>query len=282
MARTALGEYLTARRAQVTPEVAGLSTYGHRRVPGLRREEVATLAGMSIDYYIRLEQGRERRPSMQVLEALSQVLRLDDDARLHLYQVAGLHPATHHVDAPERVDPQLLRLMQMWSDNPAIVLGRAYDILAANALACALFGGFEQHTNLLMRTFLEPGARSFYPDWEQVARYTVAGFRILQGRTPDDLRVRQVIEELSRQSPAFVAMWKRHEARGKRLTSKRFHHPEVGDLSLFVNAFDVRSATGQELIVYHAEPASDSARALASLAAMITDEKRGFDAWCQE
>jgi len=265
MATTPLGEFLRSRRAQVSPESAGVSTFGARRVPGLRREEVATMAGVSSDYYIRLEQGREQHPSAQVLDALSQVLRLDDDARLHLHRLAGLLPVIERVVLPERVDPELLRLMDLWPDTPAIILGRAYDILAGNALAYALFEGFQQGPNLMRKVFLDPDARSFYPDWDLVARNTVAGFRVLQGRTPHDPRIRELIAELSRRSPEFVGMWERHEAKGKRLDSKRFNHPQVGPLTLRINAFDVRSAPGQELIVYHAEPASRSAEALALL-----------------
>lgn len=272
MPTSPLGEYLRARRAQVSPASAGISTYGVRRVPGLRREEVATLAGMSVDYYIRLEQGRERSPSAQVVDALSEVLQLDDDARLHLYAVAGLAPSQGRVPLPERVHPELLRLMEMWPDTPAIVLGRAYDVLAGNPLAYALFDGFQQGPNLMMKIFLDPDARSFYPDWDEVARYTVAGFRLLQGRTPSDPRIREVIAELSRRSPEFVELWKTHEARGRRLESKRFRHPEVGDLTLRINAFDVRSAPGQELIVYHAEPGSRSAEALALLGTLAATQ----------
>jgi transcriptional regulator with XRE-family HTH domain len=268
MPTTELGEYLRARRAQVSPEAAGVIVHGLRRVPGLRREEVATLAGMSADYYIRLEQGRERNPSAQVLDALSDVLRLEDDARLHLYTLAKLAPSARRTTGRERVDPELLRLMDMWPDTPAIVLGRAYDVLAGNPLAYALFDGFKQGPNLLMKIFLDPDARSFYPDWEEVARYTVAGFRLLQGRTPDDQRILEVTAELSRHSPDFVEMWERHEARGQRLATKRFHHPEVGELTLRIQAFDIRSTPGQELIVYHAEPASRSADALALLGSL--------------
>jgi transcriptional regulator with XRE-family HTH domain len=275
MAVTALGEYLRARRAQVRPEEVGVPKYGVRRVPGLRREEVATLAGVSVDYYIRLEQGRENSPSPQVLDALSDVLRLDDDAREHLYRVAGLTPGTSRETAPERVDPELLRLMDMWPDNPAIVLGRAYDVLAGNQLAYALFDGFQHGPNLLMKIFLDPGARSFYPDWERVARYTVAGFRLLEGRAPNDPRIREVVDELSRRSADFAEMWNRHEARGARLASKRFRHPDVGELTLRINAFDVKSAPGQELIVYHAEPGSRSAEALALLGTLAATEALG-------
>lgn len=265
MAATPLGEYLRARRAQVTPEAAGIASHGHRRVAGLRREEVAMLASISVDYYVRLEQGRETHPSAQVLDALSQVLLLDDDARAHLYQVAGLVPSPHRAASTERVDPQLMRLLQGWPDSPALVLGRAYDVLAGNALAYALFEGFAQGPNLMLKVFLDPDARTFHPDWEEVARHTVAGFRVLEGRHPTDPRIRAVVDRLAQESPEFVELWQRHEARPKRLASKRFHHREVGPLTLRIHAFDVTSAPGQELIVYHADPGTAHAEALALL-----------------
>jgi transcriptional regulator with XRE-family HTH domain len=260
----------------VTPDSAGLPTYGVRRVPGLRREEVATTAGLSVDYYVRLEQGRERRPSAQVLDALSQVLQLDVDARAHLYQIAGLTPTTVSIAIPEHVDPQLRRLMDMWPDNPSLVLGRAYDVLAGNSVAYALFDGFDLAPNLMLKMFQDPAARSLYLDWEWVASHTVAGFRMLQGRWPHDPRIREIIEHLTETSPEFVDMWKQHEARPKRLTTKRFRHPSVGDLTLHLQAFDVRSAPGQELVVYHAEPGTKDAEALAllgTLAATRSDER---------
>ena len=236
------------------------------------------MAGMSVDYYVRLEQGRERSPSTQVLDAIARVLQLDDDARLHLFRVAGLAPLPYREPAvAEHVDPELLRLMDMWPENPAIVLGKAYDVLAGNQLAYALFDGFRHGPNLLMKVFLDPARRTFYPDWDLAASNTVAGFRVLHGAAPHDPRIQEVVEIVRSQSPEFATMWERHDARSKRLESKRFHHPEVGDLTLRMNAFDVKSAPGQELIVYHAEPGSASAdalRLLGTLAATRDEEQR--------
>ncbi|MFI8975216.1 helix-turn-helix transcriptional regulator [Nocardia asteroides] len=274
MSQNPLGDFLRARRAQVSPQSLGLPTQQNRRVPGLRREEVATMSGLSADYYIRLEQGRERNPSAQVLEALGRVLQLDDDARLHLFRIAGLGPSNPPNQGPEQVDPQLLRLMQMWPDNPALVLGRAYDVLAGNTLAYALFDGFEYGPNLLTKVFLDPAAASFYPDWEVVAANTVAGFRVLHGTFPADRRINDVLATTRMHSAAFTEMWARHDARGKRLETKRFAHPAVGRITLSMNAFDVRGVPGQELIVYHAEPDSVSSQALALLGALAATRAR--------
>jgi transcriptional regulator with XRE-family HTH domain len=268
MTASPLGDYLRGRRAQLTPEALGLPVYGRRRVVGLRREEVAMLTGVSVDYYVRLEQGREVSPSPQVLDSLGEVLRLDHDGRQHLYRLAGLSPRPEPQAPVEEVDASLLELMLSWRDSPAIVLGRAFDVLVSNPLGEALFGGFPFSRNLTRATFLDPGARTFYPDWHRVAENTVAGLRLADGLTPGDPAIRGVVDELRVKSSDFVAMWDQHDARGKRLTSKRFLHPEVGHLELRVHVFDVRGAPGQELVVYHAIPGSPAAEALALLGAL--------------
>ncbi len=262
MAATPLGEYLRTSRARVAPQEVGLPVHGSRRVEGLRREEVAMLAGVSVDYYVRLEQGRERNPSAQVLDALGQALRLDDDGRLHLYRLAGLSPRLAAAPSPDRVDPALLQLMDSWPDNPALVLGRAYDVLAANQLGTALFSGFPYSSNLLVKVFCDPQSRSFYADWHAAASNTVAGFRLAEGAGNDDPRIRHVIEDLLARSPEFARMWQENAARGKSIEVRRFVHPEVGALTLRMQSFDVRSAPGQQLVTYHAEPGSSSAQAL--------------------
>lgn len=268
MAQSELGAYLTARRAQVGPEDVNLPSIGHRRVPGLRREEVAMLARMSVDYYIRLEQGRERTPSAQVVDALSVALRLDEDGRRHLFRLAELSPRPRLAAVSERVDPSLLQLMSAWPDNPAIVYNRAYDVLASNAIADVLFHAWAHSRNLMHIVFTDPVARTFYRDWYEVARNSVAGFRLGHGEAPDDPRIQQVLRELLAQSREFAKLWADHDARGKALETKRFDHRHVGPLTLIMQTFDVRSSPGQELVVYHAEPGSTSSEALRLLGSL--------------
>ncbi|RCK71242.1 XRE family transcriptional regulator [Desertihabitans brevis] len=262
-----LGRYLVSRRAQVTPDAVGLPPTGRRRVPGLRREEVALLAGVSVDYYVRLEQGRERTPSAQVVDALASALRLDEDARLHLFRVAGLAPRARAA-VTDRVEESLQELVAGWPDNPAVVYNRAYDVLASNAIADALFHSWSSTRNLLHLVFTDPAARTFYVDWDEVVRGSVAAFRLSHGEAPDDPRVQQVLAELLKASPEFARRWADHDARGKTLQRKRFRHRDVGALTLTLQTFDVRASPGQELVVYSAAPGSGSAAALRLLGSL--------------
>jgi transcriptional regulator with XRE-family HTH domain len=262
---TSLGDFLRSRRDTVNPADLGLPDVGPRRVPGLRREEVAVTAGVSVDYYVRLEQGRERHPSPQILDALAAVLQLDGDGRLHLFRLAGLAPRPRSMDAVERIDPGLLELMENWPDNPALVFGRGYDVLAGNRLGMALFNDLDFSRNLVQMLFLDPRARTFYVDWEAAARSAVAGLRLAAGVAEDDPAVMRVVTYLLQRSAEFREFWANRDARGKTLEVKSFLHPEVGHLTLRMQAFDVRSAPGQQLVIYHAEAGSGSAEALTLL-----------------
>jgi transcriptional regulator with XRE-family HTH domain len=268
----ALGEFLRARRAQVRPEDLGLLAGGARRVTGLRREEVALLAGVSTDYYVRLEQGRERHPSAQVVDALARGLALDDDATAHLHRLAAPVPgARRRTRRREQVSPNLVRLMESWPGTPAVVLGRCLTVLAHNALGKALFDGHRHRGDLVRLVFLDPDAREFYPDWESVAVNTVGGLRAAAGIDPDDPRLIETVGELSVKSEAFRRLWARHDIRQKTHETKRFHHRLVGELVLSYEALTVNSAPGQQLIVYQAEPGSPSEAALALLGSLTAE-----------
>jgi transcriptional regulator with XRE-family HTH domain len=265
-----LGDYLRARRAAVTPADVGLPDDGARRVPGLRRDEVALLAGVSTDYYIRLEQGRERHPSEQVLRAIAGALRLDDASAAHLFRL-GLSVFGTAV-AARTVAPELLRLMDGMRDVPAFVVGAAQDVLAANAMARELYSGFARYDNLLRMIFLDPFAREFYADWDHAARIAVGNLRAAASQFPRDERIEQAVGGLSMHSPAFAGLWARYEVRPRTHEDKRFRHPRVGDIRLHFEALAVTSAPGQHLSVYSAEPGSASADALVLLGRLSEQE----------
>jgi transcriptional regulator with XRE-family HTH domain len=268
---TALGEFLRARRAQVSPAELGLAAGSGRRVAGLRREEVALLAGVSTDYYVRLEQGRERRPSAQVLDALARALDLDGEATDHLHRLGRPPAARRRPRRREQVGPNLLRLMNGWPGTPAVVLGRCLTVLAHNTLGQALFDGHTHSGDLVRLVFLDPDAREFYPDWERVAVNTVGGLRAAAGIDPDDPLLIETVGELSVKSEAFRGLWARHDIRQKTHETKRFHHRLVGDLSLSYEALTVNSAPGQQLVVYQAEPGSPSEAALSLLGSLTAE-----------
>ncbi|MBF0689024.1 MAG: helix-turn-helix domain-containing protein [Cellulomonas sp.] len=277
MVTSDLGLYLAARRAAVSPEAAGVRWSGVRRVPGLRREEVSMLAGVSVDYYTRLEQGREKNPSTSILNALSRALDLAPDARDHLYRLAGSAPAASPSPAVEHVDPPLRRLMDAWPDTPALVLNRRLDVLALNPLACALYSTFETTHNLARMVFSDPAGMTFFDDWDRSAQSSVAHLRLALGYDAHDGATLALVEELRSTSPHFAALWEKNDARGKTHEAKAFVHPDVGRLTLEFNAFDVRGATGQQLIVYRAEPGSPSDHALRLLATMAATRVASLD-----
>ncbi|MFD1536827.1 helix-turn-helix transcriptional regulator [Nonomuraea guangzhouensis] len=263
-----LGDFLRARRELARPETHGMPAAGRRRTPGMRREEVAMLAGVSTDYYIRLEQGRDKHPSAQVLEALANALTLEEDAVAHLHELARPQPRRRRrAGRPERVGPGLVRLLERWPDTPALVLGRYLDVLACNALGAALFGWLSDR-NLVRSVFLDPQARDFYRDWQKVSQDCVASLRATAGADLDDPRLTDLVGELSLKSPDFSRLWARHEVRGKTAEFKRLRHPVVGELDLSYEALTVNSAPGQQLVVYQAHPGSASEQALSLLGSL--------------
>ncbi|TDE11479.1 helix-turn-helix transcriptional regulator [Jiangella asiatica] len=264
---TRLGDFLRARRELARPEDVGLPAgWGRRRVPGLRREEVAMLAGVSADYYVRLEQGRDKHPSEQVLEALARVFGLDDDAAAHLRELARpAQPRRRSPSRPEKVGTGTLRLLESWPNTPAMVLGRYLDVLAANPLALTVNSCSAPGVNQVRAVFLDPAARDIYPDWDTVAQETVASLRAAAGADLDEPRLTELVGELSLKSDDFRRLWARHDVRPKTAGVKRFVHPMVGELTLSYETLAIASAPGQLLVVYHAEPGSPSERALALL-----------------
>ncbi|MEU0844430.1 helix-turn-helix transcriptional regulator [Streptomyces sp. NPDC005962] len=268
-----LGRFLRARRELVRPEDVGLPPGVRRRVAGLRREEVAMLAGVSSDYYVRLEQGRERHPSAQVVDALARVLGLEEDAVAHLHQLARPAPARRRKGGVygERVSPVLLRMMEGWHQTPAVVLGRCLTVLAHNALGRALFEGHTYSGDLLRLVFLDPDAKEFYPEWERVAVSSVAGLRAAVGTGYDDPQLIEVVGELSLRSAEFRRFWARHDVCQKARETKVFRHPVVGELTLDYESLTVNGAPGQQLVVYQAVSGSPSEHALSLLGSLAAE-----------
>ncbi len=222
------------------------------------------LAGVSTDYYIRLEQGRERRPSEQVLGALARVLDLGEDGTDHLHALA--YPWTRRRRRPasriEPAHPSLARMMESWDHAPAFVLGRWLDVLACNRPARALTAGLEHSDNLIRLIFLNPDAQWYFAEWEKTAYEKAAWLRAAAGTDPDDPFLPELVEELSSASDEFRRIWARHDVRALANDVKRLRHPEVGELTVTCEAFTVAAAPGQQLFLLHAEPGSPSERTL--------------------
>ncbi|MEV0616560.1 helix-turn-helix transcriptional regulator [Nonomuraea sp. NPDC050404] len=266
-----LGDYLRARRQLVTPEQAGLPVLGIRRVAGLRREEVAMLAGISADYYLRLEQGRDRNPSVQVLESLARVLRLDDDAAAYLLGLGSPKPRRpRRRPRKETVPPGIAKLVATLP-LPAFVEGRYFDVLAANPLATALSPRLVPGGNRLRDVFLDPAEQSLYPDWELVTAGLVAGFRQSVGTDTDDPRFIELVGELSLASPRFRRLWARHDVRARNGVPAPVHldHPQLGELWLNREKLSVSGTAGQVLAIYHPDSGTGDADKLALLASAV-------------
>ncbi|GAA1953208.1 helix-turn-helix transcriptional regulator [Catenulispora subtropica] len=258
-----LGIFLKARRAQVRPEDVGLpSGTGIRRTPGLRREEVAILAGVSVDYYTRLERGKETNPSPAVLDALARILRLNRDEHRHL------HTLTENAASPVRqaerrsrtrtVREGPLLMLDMVRPNPAYVVSRTNDVLAANPSGLALFPGLAdwpaRQRNITRYVFLHPAAKELYPEWDKLVPKSVAFLRARAGDDPDDPELVRLIGELVVKSPEFARLWERYELCLHGQGTKAFHHPDVGAMTLEYEAMELPNTGGQRLVVYCTVP----------------------------
>ena len=254
--RNEIREFLTSRRARITPQQAGLPVFGDtRRVPGLRREEAAMLAGVSVDYYTKMERGNLRGVSEGVLEALARGLRLDDAERAHLFDLArAAGPASRprRRSAAQRVRPSVQRILDAMTDAPALVQNGRLDILAANRLGLALYSEMDlaprRPANHARFVFLDPRAQRFFLDWERVADDTVAMLRAEAGRDPHDRDLSDLVGELSTRSDDFRIRWAAHNVRAHQTGAKRFHHPVVGDLSLTFEMLELAADPGLHLL----------------------------------
>ena len=283
-------DFLVSRRARITPERAGLPAYGgNRRVAGLRREEVALLAGVSIDYYTRLERGRAAGASDSVLEGIARALHLDEAERAHLFDLARAAagpavPRAPRRPAAQQVRPSVRRILDSMTATPAYVRNARLDVLAADRLGAALFAPVlsspAQPTNNARFLFLDPAAREFFSDWERQAEDVVAMLRTEAGRSPHDRGLSNLIGELSTRSENFRTWWAAHNVRFHRTGIKRFRHPVVGDLTLTYEALDLAADAGLRISAYTAEPGTpsdDALKVLASWAATI-DQPTGASA----
>ena len=273
--RSEIREFLTSRRAKITPEQAGLTSYGPRRVPGLRREEVAVLAGVSVPYYTRIERGDMNGVSDSVLEALARALQLDEAERAHLFDLArALRPTSppRRRRAPrQRVRPSIQHVLDGLTGAAAFVHNARLDNLAANQLGYALYSDmFSRATgpgpvNSARYIFLDPGARDFYADWDRAANDVAALLRTAAGHDPYDRDLTDLVGELSTQSAEFRTRWAAHNVRFHDTGTKDLHHAVVGDITLTYNRMELPADPGQMLTIWTAEPGSKSAEALSLL-----------------
>jgi transcriptional regulator with XRE-family HTH domain len=274
--RAELGEFLRLRRAAIKPGDVGLPDHGRRRVPGLRRVELSLLAGVSVEHYTRIEQGRGVRASAQVLDAIADVLRLGDNERAHVYDLAnpsGL--GRRRSRRPQAVRRGVRRLLDQLHEHPAYVLGRRMDILAWNPLASALVGDLATvpigQRNVPRLVFLDEATMALYPDWERVAREVVAFLRRDTARDLEDPQLAELVRDLSLKSEPFRRWWNSHEVEAKTSGTRRFAHPGVGELELEYETLLLAADGDQALVVYSAEPGSPSHAGLRLLQTLITN-----------
>ncbi|MEH0575996.1 MULTISPECIES: helix-turn-helix transcriptional regulator [Streptomyces] len=272
--RAEISAFLKSRRDKITPEQAGLPVYGQRRVAGLRRNEVATLAGVSVEYYTRLERGNLSGVSDSVLDALAQALRLDDTERTHLYDLARAANTTparvRRRTVRPAVRPSVQRIVDGMPGMPAFVKNHRFDMLVANPLGRALFSEMYADpvcgANTLRFAFLSPAARRFFVDWERIARGAVGALRVEVGKNPYDRELSNLIGELSTRSDAFRVMWGAHDVHVFHDGTKRFRHPVVGELELDFESMNLPDGSGLVVALYNAAPGSAAEDALKLLA----------------
>ncbi|MFF5106420.1 helix-turn-helix transcriptional regulator [Streptomyces sp. NPDC000134] len=279
-----LAGFLRTRRSRVDPATAGIPTDSRRRVQGLRREEVAHLSGVSVDYYVRLEQGRATQPSEQVLDALAHVLGLDDTERGHLYRLA--RQRRRRAKAPGgRVRPELLRVLDLVADGPALITNHRLDVLAGNRLAGLLYGRSMPGLNTARHIFLEEAERGLYADWETCTLDVVGHLRLAAGKYPEDPRLASLIGELAMGSERFRRLWARADVRARTYGRKAYRHPLIGLLELHQENFILPNESGMELVVLSAtpgSPAEDGLRLLADLGAAGGDAHPTVNAQVRE
>jgi transcriptional regulator with XRE-family HTH domain len=285
--RSDLREFLTTRRARLTPDRVGLPDYGgRRRVPGLRREEVALVAGVSVEYYIRLERGNATGVSEAVLDGISRALQLDDAERAHLHDLAraasrGARPQPRpRRSRAQQVSPGVRQLLDAMDNVPALAQNGRLDIIAINRLGQAVFSEMylqpQRPANFARFVFLDPRARDFYRDWDDAARQTVALLRAEAGRAPHDRGLSDLVGQLSTRADAFRTLWASHDVREHRTGLKMIHHPVVGDLDLSYQAMELASDRGLLFIAYTAQPRSPSHDALTLLSNWAATNDRTF------
>ncbi|MEU6351425.1 helix-turn-helix transcriptional regulator [Streptomyces sp. NPDC047072] len=274
-------EFLASRRARITPRQAGLPAYGgNRRVPGLRREEVAMLAGVSVDYYVRLERGHLAGASEEVLDAVAGALQLDEAERAHLYDLAravARRPARRTKRTRGPIPQSVLRVLDSMTGSPAFVRNGRLDILAVNRLGRALYSplfteGAPRPVNIARFQFLDPHGRDFFPDWEQSVHTTVSLLRTEAGRAPGDSDLTELIGELVTRSEEFRTVWAKHNVRLHHTGRKGFRHPVVGEITLDFDAMELPAQPGLTLTAYSAEPHTPAHDALQLLAAWAATE----------
>lgn len=269
---TELGDFLRSRRAALTPAETGVPTYGTpRRVPGLRREEVAQLAGMSVNYYTRIEQGESHQMSDSVMEAIAGALRLDESERLHLLRLAWPAQVVRRETGPETVRDSVVALAESNAEQAVVIVGRRTDLLGANRLGFALFGLHpDQRPNMAKQLFLEPAMRDLLVDWEREARNAASYLRMASSDQPDDELLAALVGELSIKSPEFARIWATHPVAECLHDVREYEHPLVGRLTLNEESLRLPDDPGQRIIFAGAAPGSDSADRLRLLDSLVS------------